>query len=122
MSWAASRPADNDRVNGRDPAGHCSDGTGVKKLPIAIVLLAAGSFALAACDDKDSDQPADIPTTTYVSPSASASPVIVPSASESVKVVPSASKSVSVKPSASVSVSVKPTDTNENDVPGDGGR
>lgn len=116
------RSCHNKLVNGRDPPGRCSDGSGVKKLPVTLALLAAvGLFGLTACDD-DSDEPTDLPTTTYVSPSASASPVVVPSASESVKVVPSASKSVSASPSVSVSVSVKPTDTNKNDVPGDGGR
>lgn len=88
-----------------------SDGEGVKKLPIALALLAAGTFALTACDD-DRDEPLE-PPATVVTP--------VPSASLSKSPVPYPSASVSVSVSPSVSVSVKTTDTKKNDVPGDGG-
>lgn len=76
----------------------------MKKLPIAIALLAAG-FGMAACDHNSS--PDVTPTTTYISPSPSI--VVVPSASKSVSASPSASKSVVVVPSASKSVSVSPS-------------
>jgi hypothetical protein len=82
------------------PASALADRVGVKKLPIALALIAAASFSMAACNDDDPD-PA--PTSTTVD----------------IPVVPSAS--VSVSPVPCISVSVSPSDSVKNDVPGDGG-
>lgn len=86
----------------------------MKKLPFAlamVTLTAVFSVGIAACDVDAAEHPIEPPATVvspYPSASVSASPVVVPSTS------------VSVSPS--VSVSTKVTDTNQNDVPGDGGR
>jgi hypothetical protein len=80
-------------------------------LALALPVVAAGLFALTACNNDD-DQPAPQTSTVYV-PVPSASPTIVP--------IPSVSESVDVVPSESVSVSVSPSDETKNDVKGDGG-
>lgn len=101
----------NDPVNHGVPGWYLADVLVMRKTPFAIALLAATAFTLAACDD-DADQVVPVPVPT-VTVTWSDSPAPDP---DETKIVPSAS------PSVSVSVSVKPTDTNQNDVPGDGGR
>lgn len=82
-----------------------------RMLALALPAVAAGLFALTACNN--TDDPAPVTSTIYV-PVPSASPTIVP--------VPSLSESVDVVPSASVSVSASPSDKVKNDVPGHGGK
>lgn len=81
-------------------------GHGVKKLPIAIALLAAVTgLGLAGCDSSDDETPVTPPPSTFLIPSASAS--VVPSTSVSVKpIYPSGKVAPSASPSVSVSVSV----------------
>lgn len=68
-----------------------------KRILVTLPILALGLFGLAACNNKDDDQPVAPATTVYV-PVPSASAVPVPSTSKSVEVVPSESVSVSVSP------------------------
>lgn len=104
---------------GNDPANRSgtgrvfSDGVVVKKLPVALALLAAVSFSLAACHNDD--VPTTPPTTTTTSE--------VPVPSDSVAVSPSESNFMSPSESDSVSPSdsVSASDDAQNDVPGDGG-
>lgn len=69
----------------------------MKKLPIALSLLAVVGFSLAACKDDDDEVPVQVPT-------------LVPSVVVSMSPMPDCpSPSVSVSPSPVVSVSVSPS-------------